>query len=326
MARCIAWIYTFHCAFSAIWCLTLVPYPTVNVTRYNSQSFNCSVDPSWNTVAYNYGITNIAFFGVDNGKCKDFADQSSGLYTTDCDDSTRTFYLTINNVTDEYNEKTIKCIAVYGAEVKPKKESLIHVQYQPTKLPTITQTPVGPIIEGSKVSLTCTIQGGNPVATITWSCDGATQITPTGSPSTVDVISSVELVTSKNNNGQICTCTGRHLLWTNDKTQQHNITVYYEPTSTPSNIQTPLGPINEISTVILTCDIKGGNPLATITWTCEGASPINLTGNPPTNTVTASVQLTVNSNYNDRICTCIGHHTVWTTDKTTGHTLDVRCK
>jgi hypothetical protein len=93
-------------------------------------------------------------------------------------------------------------------------------------LPTITQTPVGPTFEGSIVTLTCIIQGGNPVATITWSCEGANQITPTGSPSTVHTISSVELVTSKNNNGQICTCTGRHILWTNDKAQQHNISVY----------------------------------------------------------------------------------------------------
>jgi hypothetical protein len=97
---------------------------------------------------------------------------------------------------------------------------------QPMTSITITQTPVGPIIEGNKVTLTCTIQGGNPVATITWSCYEANHITPTGSPSTVDAISSVELVTSKDNNGQNCTCTGRHILWTNDKTQQHNITVY----------------------------------------------------------------------------------------------------
>jgi hypothetical protein len=61
---------------------------------------------------------------------------------------------------------------------------------QPMTLPTIAQTPVGPIIEGNKVTLTCTIQGGIPVATITWSCDGATQINPTGSPSTVAAISS----------------------------------------------------------------------------------------------------------------------------------------
>ena len=101
-----------------------------------------------------------------------------------------------------------------------------YVLDQPTTTPTITQIPVGPIIEGNKVILTCTIQGGNSVATITWSCDGATQITPTGSPSTVDAISRIELVTSKNNNGQVCTCTGRHLLWTNDKIQQRTVTVY----------------------------------------------------------------------------------------------------
>jgi hypothetical protein len=67
--------YILFLLFSAIWCLTLDPYPRVNVTRYNSQSFNCSVDPNWTSVAYNYGSTNIAFFVVQNGTCKDFADQ-----------------------------------------------------------------------------------------------------------------------------------------------------------------------------------------------------------------------------------------------------------
>ena len=96
----------------------------------------------------------------------------------------------------------------------------------PPTLPKITQTPNGPIHEGSKVTLTCVIEGGNPLAAITWSCDGATQITPTGSPSLSEATSSVELLTTKDNNGQICTCTGRHLVWTNDKTQQHSITIY----------------------------------------------------------------------------------------------------
>ena len=94
----------------------------------------------------------------------------------------------------------------------------------PTTIPTITQTPNGSIHEGNKVTLTCVIQGGNPLAAITWSCDGATQITPTGSPFLSEATSSVELVSSKDNNRQICTCTGRHLVWTNDKTQQHSIT------------------------------------------------------------------------------------------------------
>jgi hypothetical protein len=112
----------------AIWCLTLDPYPTVNVTRYNSQSFNCSVDPDWKTVSYFYAVKNVAFFVVVDGKCKDFIDQSSGRYTTDCDDSTRTFYLTINNVTDVYNGKIIKCQVVYGPTGSSGKQTLINVQ------------------------------------------------------------------------------------------------------------------------------------------------------------------------------------------------------
>ena len=95
-----------------------------------------------------------------------------------------------------------------------------------TTLPTIIQTPNGPINEGNKVTLICVIEGGNPLAAITWSCDGTTQKTPTGSPSPSEATSSVELVTSKDNNGQICTCTGKHILWTNDKTQQHTLSVY----------------------------------------------------------------------------------------------------
>ena len=113
---------------SANWCLTLDPYPTVDVTRYSDQSFNCSVDPNWRTVSYFYAVSNVAFFVVVDGKCKDFQDQSSGLYTTDCDDSSRTFYLTINNVTDDYNGNMIRCQVVYGSVAKSEKQTLINVQ------------------------------------------------------------------------------------------------------------------------------------------------------------------------------------------------------
>jgi hypothetical protein len=37
----------------------------------------------------------------------------------------------------------------------------------PTTFPNIIQTPNGPINEGNKVTLTCVIEGGNPLAAIT---------------------------------------------------------------------------------------------------------------------------------------------------------------
>ena len=108
--------------------MTLVPRPTVHVTRYNSQRFILSVDPNWSTVSYNYGSTNIALFAVQDGKCKDFVDQTSGLYTTDCDDSTRTFCITNNNVTDNYNGKIIQCSVTDSTGTTSQIQSFINVQ------------------------------------------------------------------------------------------------------------------------------------------------------------------------------------------------------
>jgi hypothetical protein len=79
-------------------------------------------------LAYFYGTENISLFFVQDGKCKDYVDQSSGIYTTDCDDSTRTFYLTINNVTDDYNGRTIQCNVTYITGTRSQIQSIINVQ------------------------------------------------------------------------------------------------------------------------------------------------------------------------------------------------------
>jgi hypothetical protein len=50
-----------------------------------------------------------------------------------------------------------------------------------------------------------------------------THVNVTLLPSLIEATSSVELATSKDNNGQICTCTGKHILWTKDKAQQHTL-------------------------------------------------------------------------------------------------------
>ena len=118
----------YNLIFSFIFLATLHPYPTVNVTRYNSQSFNCSVDRSWSTVAYNYGVTNIALFAVQEGKCKDLVTPPPVLYTANCDDSTSTFYLTINNVTGEYNGETIVCKVVASTGDTTARKTSINVQ------------------------------------------------------------------------------------------------------------------------------------------------------------------------------------------------------
>ena len=111
-----------------MWCLTLEPYPTINVTRYDRQTFNCSVDSNWSSVSYNYDGINIALFVVQDGNCIDVVGHSLGRYATYCDDTSRTFYLTINHVTDDYNEKAIQCLVVYSSRTSSDRESRINVQ------------------------------------------------------------------------------------------------------------------------------------------------------------------------------------------------------
>ena len=92
------------------------------------QTFNCSVDSNWRAVTYSYGATNIALFFVQDGKCKDVSALQPELYTTYCDATSRTFYLTINNVTDYYIGITIQCRVTYNTGGSSERKCSINVQ------------------------------------------------------------------------------------------------------------------------------------------------------------------------------------------------------
>jgi hypothetical protein len=103
----------------------LPPLATIRRTKF--QIIVRKREPNWRYVAYNYMYVNIALFTALDGKCKDYINQTSWLYTTDCDDSTRTFYLTINNVTDNYNGKTIHCSVTHSTRSRTDMNSVINV-------------------------------------------------------------------------------------------------------------------------------------------------------------------------------------------------------
>lgn len=93
----------------------------------------------------------------------------------------------------------------------------------------------------------------------------------------------------------------------------------------PSIIQIPSGPVIEGEMVVLTCEISGGNPLATINWICDGLtympSNINLPGK-----VLSRIELNATINSDGKKCICSGHHPLWADNKEEGHTLIVYCK
>ncbi|OPL33169.1 hypothetical protein AM593_03404, partial [Mytilus galloprovincialis] len=183
--------------------------------------------------------------------------------------------------------------------------------------PTITQIPSGNVDEGTQINLTCEVQGGKPLAIIEWQCAGSSPIAFTTSQPTDKTISSVELPVTKYQNGEMCTCYGFHPAWNQNKSTN-------PPESFRLITQTPSGPIVEDNMVILTCEIIGGNPLATLFWQCDGFTPITSPGILPTNKVMSSIQKIVTKEDNGNNCTCTGQHRLWTPNHMIRkHTLQV---
>ncbi|CAG2228534.1 unnamed protein product [Mytilus edulis] len=93
------------------------------------------------------------------------------------------------------------------------------------------------------------------------------------------------------------------------------------PSSGPLIKQQPDGPVMKNGTVVLTCEVRGGIPLATLSWDCGGSSAVITT--PSIGKVTSTVQLVVNSVDNGKTCTCDVTHPLWDTNKSTTVTIVV---
>ncbi|XP_033758187.1 nephrin-like [Pecten maximus] len=85
------------------------------------------------------------------------------------------------------------------------------------------------------------------------------------------------------------------------------IRVLYPPTG--SVILSPSGTYTNVTgtTVALDCQVKGGNPLATLSWECKGSPR---TGHSWTNSGIARsrLQLTIDESYHRRQCVCTAKH------------------
>lgn len=83
------------------------------------------------------------------------------------------------------------------------------------------QIPEGPVYTGSSVLLVCSVNGGNPVATLTWNCTGVIKI----NSSETTAISSIEIPVTNLNYGMACSCLASHIIDTYKHTAHHLLDV-----------------------------------------------------------------------------------------------------
>ncbi|XP_069109514.1 carcinoembryonic antigen-related cell adhesion molecule 5-like [Argopecten irradians] len=235
-----------------------------------------------------------------------------GISATDGSTGTESVSTIIIIVTKSYNQGTCGCVSTHPQpQGQNRSQVTFTVHYAPTKDPVLTGYTEGQILyEGSAdLLLTCTQEGGNPLSTITWDCEGQTGTPGTGS--STEVTSNVQVPSDRNINRKSCTCTSRSpdTNITFQKSTTVVFTIYYSPLSTqlPSISGYTSGEVlyEEDPVRSIQCHQAGGFPLATLTWDCFGLSGNDMSTQSAS---VSTIQLSTNRDYNDRNCTCTASH------------------
>ncbi|XP_060073809.1 hemicentin-2-like, partial [Ylistrum balloti] len=158
------------------------------------------------------------------------------------------------------------------------------------------------VTSGTSQSLECQVKGGNPLVTLTWRCKGSEVV---GVNLSKDSLSASRLIVpvDQTYNGKECVCTATNSTTTiGEKTVVFD--VIYPPLATniyllPSGTET----VTNGTTQRLECQLKGGNPLATLTWRCKESPRIGV--NLTTSNLSASrLTFTVDETYHGQQCVC----------------------
>ncbi|CAC5359257.1 unnamed protein product [Mytilus coruscus] len=253
------------------------------------------------------GVPNVLYFekAVD-GTCR-ISISDSRLYNASCDLTIGDFYVTLISVDRRHHNMAIRCSVTFASGASKLIENastVISIKEAPSHTISLTENPKGPINTGDTLHVTCSVSGGNPLATITWNCSGTTVKKSSDKVALLDISFTV----GKQDDGVRCTCYASHLIPTYNATAKKVIIVevYYPPDSQLTIQQIIPGPVDSGSSISLNYSLSGGNPLASLSWNCKGT-----THNSSSSTKTEYiVTFKVNKNFDGRVCTCSATHPI----------------
>ncbi|CAC5377909.1 HMCN [Mytilus coruscus] len=98
------------------------------------------------------------------------------------------------------------------------------------------------------------------------------------------------------------------------------ISIKDPPDDSPTITQIPEGDIDTGDAVLLNCSLKGGNPVAILSWNCSGNIHLTRVGNA----VICTLEFNVNKLHHETVCTCLAsHNTIDSYSDSTSHSLHV---
>ncbi|CAC5367820.1 unnamed protein product [Mytilus coruscus] len=268
------------------------------------------------------GVPNVLYFekAVD-GTCR-ISISDSNVHNTSCDLTTGEFNVTLLSVERIYHMRYIRCSVKFfdgASKLVENATTAISIKEAPSSNTIlITANPTGPINSGETIHVTCSLSGGNPLATLTWNCSG----TAINKFSEKSAFLDIALTVGQQDNGKICTCFASHLIASYHATAEKvvKLKVYYYPDDSPTIAQVPEGSIDTGDAVLLNCTLNGGNPVVTLSWNCSGNNYVTKSGN----TVVSTIEFNVNRSYHHTVCTCLASQdTIDSYSDSASHMLNV---
>ncbi|XP_076222589.1 neuromusculin isoform X1 [Nomia melanderi] len=224
------------------------------------------------------GTTRIFIFSEDGGITRsnnDIAVRSDIEYTTN---STKA-YLKITNVTIE-DEGLYKCEATYltvNRECNNVQHIILNVTVHPksvrvidesTKNPLSTGTTLGPIIEGSMISLYCESGKGKPVPLVEWFKDDqpleATSSTTIGDNGIGTGSSLLQMQITREELGATFTCKVNSTALVEPLTVDIKLDVHFRPLK--MDLYGVVGHVLRGTNILLQCSVQAVRPAANVTW------------------------------------------------------------
>ncbi|XP_033758188.1 nephrin-like [Pecten maximus] len=211
-------------------------------------------------------------------------------------------------IDESYHRQQCVCTAKHQASpngVYGTESVEFNVIYPPTRSVVLSPSGTYTNITGTIVTFYCQVEGGNPLATLSWECKGTPMTWQNGTNAGI-ARSRLELTIDKSYHRRQCVCTATHQGRVFDE-RAVQFDVIYPPSG--SVILSPSGTYtNHIgTTVTLDCHVAGGNPLATLSWECKGTP---LAGKNVTNVglTRSRLELKIDESYNRQQCVCTAKH------------------
>ncbi|XP_033758959.1 nephrin-like [Pecten maximus] len=207
-----------------------------------------------------------------------------------------------------YNKQQCVCTATHHGIVFDEEALQFNVIYPPAGSVVLSPPRAYTSITGKIVTLYWQVEEGNPLATLSWQCKGSPR---TGQNRTNAGIarSRLQLTIDKSYHRQQCVCTAKHQASPNGVygTESVQFNVIYPPSGPMWMIPSDRKTVQSNAIETIDCQVKGGNPLATISWRCKGSPEIGK--NLIKKDVSSSrLEITIDKSYHQQQCVCTASH------------------